>query len=258
MTASADIMADLPFWAFGLLLVICRVGSLCMLLPGIGEAEMPATIRLGFALAFTILLLPMLAPDLPKPPESPLLLAGMVLAEIVTGLWLGWLVRLLIFALPMAGQIIAGAVGMTNVLQPDAMLGAGSAALSTLFGLAAPLLLLISGLWMAPLAAMVGLYRSIPAGHVLPVMDAAQSVVTALGGAFGLALQLAAPFLLAGLVFHLALALIARLVPQLQTYFAAAPGQILGGMALLLVLCPLIFDTWLRAARTLFAALPGL
>ena len=249
---------QLPIYGFGLILVFCRLGAACMLLPGLGEAELPSTIRLAIAFAFTALVLPVLLPEIQPPPDQPLLLAQMVLAEITTGLWLGWLVRLLIFALPMAGQIIAGAVGMTNVLQPDAMLGGGASALSRLFGLAAPLLLLISGLWMAPIAAVVGLYRIIPPGRALPSADSAQSVIAALNAAFALALRLSAPFLLAGLMFHLALALIARLVPQLQTYFAAAPGQILGGMALLLLLSPLLLDIWRSEARSLLVSLPGL
>jgi flagellar biosynthetic protein FliR len=248
----------LPLYGFGMMMVLCRLGSACMLLPGLGEAELPATIRLAIALAFTALVLPVLAPEMPPPPKSPLVLACMVLAEITTGLWLGWLVRLMLFALPMAGQIIAGAVGMTNVLQQDAMLGGGASALSRLFGLAAPLLLLISGLWSAPVIAVVGLYRILPPGAALPSIDTAQAVIAALDGAFALALRLSAPFLLAGLVFHLALALIARLVPQLQTYFAAAPGQILGGMALLLLLSPLLLDIWQSEARAVLVSLPGL
>ena len=41
-----------------------------MLIPGIGEAELPMMVRAGFALALTAVLLPVLAPDLPPPPAD--------------------------------------------------------------------------------------------------------------------------------------------------------------------------------------------
>ena len=45
---TADLLTQLPVWAFGFVLVLARCGCACMLLPGIGEVELPATIRAGF------------------------------------------------------------------------------------------------------------------------------------------------------------------------------------------------------------------
>jgi flagellar biosynthetic protein FliR len=176
----------------------------------------------------------------------------------VTGLWLGWLTRMILMALPMAGQIIAGAIGMTNVLQPDAFLGSGAAALSRLLGLAAPVLVLASGLYLYPLAALVGSYRLIPAGHMLPAGETTTAVVSALSVAFGLALRLAAPFLMASILFHGAFGVLGRLVPHLQTYFVAMPGQIIGGLVLFGLLSAVMTSTWMSAAHDAFIALPGL
>ena len=75
---------------------------------------------------------------------------------------------------------------------------------------------------------------------------------------FGLALRLSAPFLLAGLVFQVALGLLARLVPQLQVYTAATPGQILGGIVLLGILASHILGAWTEAVGTAWSGLPGL
>ncbi len=239
------------------MLVFARLGAAMMLLPGVGEAETPPMIRLGFAVLLTALVLPGLVGVIPKQPESPLILAALLAKEIAIGLWFGWLVRLLLVAFGMAGQIIAGAAGMTNVVQPDLMLGAGSAALSRLLGLAAPLLLLASGLWAAPIEALFGLYTLLPPGDLLQAGDAAQSTIQAVGESLALALRLSGPFLLAGLVFHTGLALMGRLVPHLQLHFASAPGQLLGGIALLGLLAPFLIDRWLDAARATLAALPG-
>lgn len=115
-----SLLATLPAWAFAFVLVMARVGAAMMLLPGLGEADTPAPIRLGLALAVTALLLPGIAPSIPPVPEAGTQAALMVAAEVATGIWLGWLARLLVLALPIAGQLISYTLGIANVLQPDA------------------------------------------------------------------------------------------------------------------------------------------
>jgi flagellar biosynthetic protein FliR len=258
MISPAAALASLPDWAFAFMLVLARVGTACMLLPGIGEAEMPGTLRVIFAVVLSGLLLPVLSPLIPPAPSGVAELAFMLVAEIFTGLWLGWLTRLILLALPMAGQLMATAIGMSNVLQPDAMLGASAAALSRLLGLAAPLLILASGLHGLALQAVAGSYQLIKPGTFLPIGDSVAFLVDAVGQAFGLALRLAAPLLMASLLVHLSLGLAGRLVPHLQIYFAGLPAQILVGIGVFAVLAGAILNTWMDTARTVFDALPGL
>jgi flagellar biosynthetic protein FliR len=254
----AAVLAALPGWAFGFVLVLSRVSAAMMLLPGVGEAELPAMVRAGIALAMTFLLLPGLAPLLPATPDSPVAAAGMVCAELVTGLWLGWLARLLVFALPMAGQFISYMLGLSNVLQPDPVLGAQASVIAKLFGFAGPLILLVSGLYAMPLAALGGSFRLIAPGALLPADGVAETVVGSVAQAFGLALRLASPFVLAAIVWQVGLGLIARLLPRMQVYMAAMPGQILGGVLLLAALAGVLSTAWLEAARDGFGHLPGL
>ena len=253
----ADLLADLPDQAFAFALLLARIGCACMMLPGIGEAELPAMLRAGFAVALSVLLLPAILPLVPAIPPSGLDAGLMVVAEVMTGLWFGWLTRLVILALPIAGQVIASLAGWSSVLQPDAVMGGQASAISRAFALAAPVALLASGLHALPLAALAGSYRLIAPGALLPAADSLAQVVTALGTAFALVLRLAAPFVLGGMIWQAALALLSRLVPQLQVYFVAMPGQILGGVALLAMLGSAMLAIWLAGARAGFALLPG-
>jgi flagellar biosynthetic protein FliR len=107
----ATLLAALPGWTFAFMLVLARVSSAIMVIPALGESEIPATMRAGIALAITLLLLPGLGPTLPPAPEDfphEVLLIG---EEVLIGLWLGWLARLLVLSLPMAGQIISFMTG---------------------------------------------------------------------------------------------------------------------------------------------------
>ena len=253
----AQLLAGLPDLAFAFVLVLCRTGAAVMLIPGLGETEPPAVVRAGLALAISFLLLPSIAPLVPAPPAG-WGSAGMVAAELLAGGALGWLARLPSLALSMAGAVISYMTGMSSVVQPDPALGGQSAALSRLLGIMAPMLILSTGLYAWPLSALASSYQVIPPGAVMPAGQLAEMVQQAVSASFGLSIRLAAPFLLAGLLFQAGLGLLARLVPQLQVYSAAAPGQILGGLALLGILAPAILYAWSETLSAIWSHLPGL
>jgi flagellar biosynthetic protein FliR len=256
--AAADpALIALPALAYAFVLVLCRVGGACMLLPGVGEMELPAMLRMGFALALTFLLVPLLAAAMPRPPADPWRLLAAVAAEIGTGVFIGWLARLAMQMLPVAGQFIATMCGLANVLQPDPALGAQTTAIARALGLAAPVVVLSTGLHALPLAALAASYDVIPAGTLLPASDSVREAIRAVSDTFAMALQLSAPFLLAATLWQVALGLISRLVPQLQVFFAAMPGQIAGGLLLLALLAQEILTAWQNAVQNSFSLLPG-
>ena len=239
------------------MLVVCRCGAAVMLLPGLGEAEPPAIVRAGLAIGIAVLLVPSLAPLMPKAPDGFLRLAGMVAAELLAGGLLGWLARLLALALPVLGQLLSLTTGLSSVLQQDPMLGAQSAVIGRLFNLLAPVLILSTGLYALPLGALARSYTVFPAGGVLPAADLAQVAVHAVSACFSLAVRLAAPFVLISLIWQVALGLLARLVPQIQVYFVALPGQVLGGLLLMALLGAPMLRVWLAGVHEGFLALPG-
>jgi flagellar biosynthetic protein FliR len=252
------LLAGLPDWAFAFALVLARSSAAVMLLPGLGEADPPPTVRAGLSVALTGLLLPVVLPQMPPVPPSSWQLASMVGAELLYGALLGWLARLMALALPIAGAVISLLLGLASVLQPDPALGGQSTALARMFSLAMPVLVLSTGLYALPLQALAGSYQLVPPGTWLPAGDAAQSVMGAVAQGFALALRLAAPFVLSGVLAQAALGLLARLVPQIQVHALAAPGQILAGLALLAILSLSLVETWQDGVQTAWRALPGL
>jgi flagellar biosynthesis protein FliR len=248
----------LPTLVFHAMLVLSRLGGAVMLLPGLGAPEVPATIRLALALTLTALVLPAVAPGLPPlPGELPELLR-LILVETAIGLWLGLLARLVELALAQAGQVVALMVGLASPLQTDPAFGAQGTAMSRLFGLVAAVLVLSTGLYALPLRALAESYTLLPAGGALPLPTQVAVLAQAVADSLSLALRLAAPLVLAGVLGQFALGLLARLAPQVQIYIVAAPGQILAGLLLLALVLPAMLDAWLAAARDGFAALPGL
>jgi len=243
--------------AFAFVMVMCRCGAAIMLLPAFADDGPITQLRVGFACALTVLLLPSIAPMLPPEPESFARLAMLIAGELLAGGLLGWLARLVCLALPAAGQIISLTTGNSSVLQPDQNFGAQTAAIGLMFGRLAPVLILSSGLYVLPLTALAGSYTALPPGQAPPGADITEIAVRAVAAHFALAVQLAAPFLLLGTLWHTGLGLLSRLVPHIQVHFAALPGQVLGGLLLLSAVASPLCLHWLEAVSRAFSGLPG-
>lgn len=255
--ADAALLAALPSLAFQAVLILCRLGAAVMLLPGLGEAEVPANMRAALALGLVFALLPILAPALPAMPEDVASLALMITNELLTGIWIGLLARFLTLALAQAGQVVALLIGLASPLQGDMVLGASATALARMFALATAALMLATGLYEVPLRALVESYAVLPAGAGLPLGAAAETIARMAADSLALAMQLAAPFVLAAIFLNAGIGLIARLAPQAQVFVVAVPVQILGGFLLLMLLLPSMLALWSGAMMQGFQRLPG-
>lgn len=255
--ADAALLAALPGLAFHAALILCRMGAAVMLLPGIGEAEIPPMLRMALAVGLVFALLPALSPSLPElPPEVSGLLA-LVAGEVLTGAWIGLLARILTLALAQAGQVVSLMVGLASPLQGDLVLGSSATALARMLSLATAALMLATGLYEVPLRALADSYGVLPPGGAWPGGAVAEAVARKASDSLMLAMQLAAPFLLAAIFFNAALGLIARLAPHAQVFVLASPAQILGGLTLLLLLLPNMLDLWARGMASGLRLLPG-
>ena len=73
----------------------------------------------------------------------------------------------------------------------------------------------------------------------------AAHITASASGAFRIGVQLAAPFLVFGLLFNLGLGILSRLMPQMQVFFVGIPLSILGGLMLLLLAIGAMMATFL-------------
>lgn len=255
--ADAALLAALPGLAFHAALILCRMGAAVMLLPGLGEAEIPPMLRMGLALGLVFALLPALSPGLPALPAEVSGLLGLVAGEVLTGVWIGLLARFFAMALAQTGQVVSLMIGLASPLQGDLVLGSSATALARLLSLATAAMMLATGLYEVPLRALAESYSLLPPGGAWPGGAAAEAVARKASDSLLLAMQLAAPFLLAAIFFNAGLALIARLAPHAQVFVLASPAQILGGLLLMMLLLPNILDLWARAMAAGFLRLPG-
>src|SRR3974390_760414 len=109
----------LPALAAAFMLVFARVGAMVMLLPGLGESNIPVRIKLAIAVLLTLIILPLhrAAYQIGMCSLAPLLV--MMFYEIIVGVVLGATARVTLAALQVAGSVIAQQLGLGFVTSVD-------------------------------------------------------------------------------------------------------------------------------------------
>jgi flagellar biosynthesis protein FliR len=220
----------LPTNVFGALLIFTRIGTAMTLLPGFGEIYVPQRYRLLLAVILSMLLLPILQPILPVLPSSPSELTLLLGGEAVIGVFIGTLTRFVLAALESAGQIVSIQSGLSAALVFNPLQATQSSVPSTLYGLLGVLLIFLTDMHHMMLRGLLESYMIFAPGKMPLIGDLSQTVAHAAAESFRLALEIAAPFVVLGTIFFVALGLIGRLVPQIQVLFVSQPLQILGGL----------------------------
>jgi flagellar biosynthetic protein FliR len=216
----------IPGDAFALLLVFARIASAMMLLPGFGEIYVLPRTRLLLAIAITVVATPLVGATLPKLPATPLELFLILGGEIVVGIFLGTIVRILVAALHVAGTIVGFSSSLSSANIFDPQNAAQGSLLGTFLGVTGIVMVFVADLHRLMLGAVIDSYTLFVPGVALPWGDFSDLMTRTVAHAFALGFQLSAPFLVVGLVFYLGLGLINRLMPQVQVFFIAMPLQI--------------------------------
>jgi flagellar biosynthetic protein FliR len=217
-------------WAAAL--VFSRIGAMVMVMPGIGEANVPPQVRLAFALLMAMVLGPIAAPYLPPEPTAVDGTAFSIAREALIGLTIGGILRIFIFALSTAGEFVSLQTTLAFAQTANPTQAEPGTTVSTFLTLLGVTLIFDTNLHRMFIAAMAHSYALFPPTHALPLNDAATLATQAVSRSFALGLQLAAPVIVFALVFNVATGLIGRVMPQFQIFFVATPLSLLLGLSI--------------------------
>jgi flagellar biosynthetic protein FliR len=225
-------MADLPFHATAFLILFARVGTVLMLLPAFSNDGIPVPIRLMIALGLSLGLFGLLGDHVAPAAGSEAALGGVIIAEVLVGLAIGSIIRILFNAAAMAGSLASMQVGLSSALVADASLGGQAPLLAKFVTMAATVACLGMGVHHLWIGAIVRSYDLFPVGVLPPIGDFARLAIGATTKATGIALGMAAPLIVYGILFNTALGLAARVAPTIQVFFISQPLNILLGLSL--------------------------
>jgi flagellar biosynthetic protein FliR len=235
----------LPALAAAYLLIFARIGTMLMLLPGLGELSVPPRMRLSAALALAIVIMPLHrnAYQIDLTVLSSLL--TMLFQELLIGALLGLTARLTIGALQVTGSIVAQQLGLGFVTAVDPTQGQQGVIVGNFLTMTGVMLVFATDLHYLAIMALDDSYKLFAPGAVPLSGDMAAHITAIAAGAFRIGVQLSAPFLVFGLLFNLGLGILSRLMPQMQVFFVGMPLSILGGLMLLLLVIGIMMTTFL-------------
>ena len=225
----------LPVWAAAFILSFARIGTMVMLLPGLGELTVSPRVRLTIALVLTAVIMPLhrSAYQIDMRAFGPVLL--MLGQELLIGAVLGLLARLTIAALNIAGSVVAQQMGLGFVMAVDPTQGQQGAIVGNFLGVLGITLIFATDLHHLVIGALNDSYTLFKPGDVPVMGDVASVLTTTVSNTFRIGIQLSAPFLLFGLLFNLGLGVLSRLMPQMQVFFVGLPLSILLGFLILIL-----------------------
>jgi len=239
----------LPALSAAFLLVFARVGTMLMLLPGLGEMMIPTRVRLTAALVLAAVMLPLhrgaYQVDL-RALGPVLILFG---EELLIGALLGMTARLTISALQVTGSVVAQQLGLGFVTTVDPTQGQQGVLLGNFMTILGIALFFATDLHHLVIAALDDSYTLFHPGEVPLTGDMAALTTRTIASAFRIGVQLSAPFLVFGILFNLGLGILSRLMPQMQVFFVGMPLSILVGFLILLLVLGAMMTTFLGSVE---------
>src|SRR6202045_351957 len=236
----------LPVLAAAFMLVFARVGAMVMLLPGLGESNIPVRIKLAIALLLTLIILPLHRAAYHVDIQASMMpLLVLMIHEIVIGVVLGATARVTLAALQVAGSVIAQQMGLGFVTAVDPTQGQQGLLIGNFLTILGVTLLFATDSHHLVIAALNDSYAIFSPGEMMSSGDVAALATRAFAAAFRIGLQLSAPFLVFGLVFNIGIGVLARLMPQMQVYFVGVPLSILAGFLIFALVIAAMMGTFL-------------
>ena len=219
---------------FSFLLIFCRVGSAIMLMPGFGESYVTVRARLFLALAFSLVLVPALT--LPAAPASLGATFTLIFGEILIGLMIGGIARMLISGVHTAGGIIAYQSSLASALTANiAGFSGQDTSLGNLLSMTTIVLIFVTDLHHVMLRGLMDSYSLFIPGQWPLMEDVAKHATDTMSSTFRIAMQMSAPHLVVGMMLYLAAGILARLMPNLQIFFIMIAPQLLISFCILMI-----------------------
>lgn len=224
----------------GFAMVLTRISGFFMLLPVFGWTTIPVRVKVAMTILIAIFFSIMTPFSIDSQhvslPEAILLIAN----EATYGLALGLMVVVMFSVVKLSGRIIERQMGLLMAQIVDPLTGERTQPLGSLLEMIFVILFLSANGHHLFLLIVSRSYEAFPAGSTPTVAVLATGVIRASSTMFVAALRLAAPMLAAFLVLMIVLAVLARIVPEMNILFISMPLRVGLGLLMAAMFLPFI------------------
>lgn len=214
------------------MLVFLRLSAFLAVLPFFTMANFPVTMRVAIGALGALLIAPILPPFALNKLDL-LSVLGVMMQEVCVGLLLGFVCRMVFYAVDIAGSIISTEMGLNMAAIFDPMTQQSSQLAGTVFVFLSTMVLLTLNLHHWLLLAFERTYIVLPVGDAHLNNALFETIVKQTSHVFMLALQIAAPIIAVSFVITLVFSVLSRAVPQMNVFMEMFSFRIVGGLIVL-------------------------
>ena len=250
--------AQILGWLSALLMPLFRLLGLFSSAPLLSSRNIPVRYRVMAALSLAVLAAPLVHGKTPSFDDPAFFV--LMASEVMIGLAIGLVCRMLLASVEMAGEIIGLQMGFSFAAFFDPSTGSNSNAIGRLFNTMSltssrmPSIAVINGPLLLVAATMNSLER-MPASMGTQQFLGRLDIGAVISQVFELGLLMALPYMALLLFVNLSLGLISRVAPQLNVFAIGFPITIGSGLMLLTLGMPMLYAPLARMHQAIFSLL---
>jgi flagellar biosynthetic protein FliR len=224
----------------GFTMVLTRISAFFLVVPIFGWKSIPARIKVAMTLLVTIFFSIIIPFRIDAGKVSALEAILLLANEATYGLALGLIGAVLFATIKFSGRFIERQMGMALAQVMDPLTGERAQPLSSLFEMIFIIIFLSANGHHMFLFIISRSYEAFPAGSIPTMAVLSEGVIKAGSAMFIAGLKIAAPMLAAFILLLIVLAVLARVVPEMNILFISLPMRIGMGLLMTVIFLPFI------------------
>lgn len=223
-----------------LLLVLLRIIPIIVMVPFLGGRILPAPMKVGLAVFLTLFMFPYLIPLNIQDVQTGFPIVGLAIKELFIGFIIGILALIPFNVATSAGAIIDHQRGSSSLMVTDPTMTTQTSPIGTLLNqLLIVSFFMLGGIYLF-METLLSSFTRIPVEKYISVQSFDMNIfwktaIELMSTLFSLAVQFAAPPMIAMLMADIFLGIANRLAPQVQIAFLGMPLKSLLGIILLFI-----------------------
>lgn len=248
-----------------LILVFIRISSFFLAVPFMFPKSFPNTVKVLLLISISFMILPNVNIAHVADINSNYLLISQAVAEVITGLVLGFVTNLCFVAIRLAGNLLDLQAGFAMMTLFDPTTNSNVTLIENIFYMLATMLFFLANGHHVLIGAIIDSFNTINIGNYIIYDKTMLAVAKNFSDFFLLGIRIALPIVLILLITDIVMGLVARTVPQLNVMILGLPLKILLSLGVIALILPIIskfiastFDQIPNVIKSIYSTLPFL
>lgn len=220
-----------------------------------GRSGVPGLVKAGMSLVLAVAVYSFTPNSAPAVPATALELSVRLLLELALGYVVALVVHFFFYVVVQAGQLIDAQMGMNMSETYDPSMGTNVSLTGNLLNIMMALLFFAAGGHITLLRILLGSGEIIPFGSVSLGTQASTYLLECFASCVVLAFKLSLPILAAELIGELGMGILMKVIPQINVFAINFELKIILGLALVLLMMPLMGEFILGMEKQMLVAI---